>query len=158
MTSAERSEELKVYGDATDTLAGDALPIIDEIAHHTKVARKAVRQDPVDTFTISNELVELSILLQRLGDRISTIGQIKRAVSEFYDRAQGAERIRLVQEGTPAGNADAMKVELTHDIFLVMNNADYIMDRLVYARKATDKTIDSIRSKLSYEKTNERNA
>lgn len=159
MIKAERAAELQEYKNNLDALTSDALPIIEEIALHTKIARRAMNPDPVDTFTLSNELVELAILLQRLGDRLATMGRIVRGAKEFYARVMEGEKVRLVKdEGMAAGVADSMKVELAHEEFKMVNDCDYVMDRLVYARKSTDKTIDSIRSKLSYEKANERNA
>lgn len=154
---AERTE-LDDYKDALSELESDALPVVRDIAKHTKIARKAIGQDPVDTLTISNELVELSILVQRLGDRISQMGYIARGCKEYYERTREGHKIRLVAEGNAAGVADSMKIGLSHEEFEVHNQCEYMMDRLVYARKSTDKTIDAIRSKLSYEKANERNA
>ena len=51
-----------------------------------------------------------------------------------------------------------MKISLVKAEFDLYNRCEYLMDKLVYTRKSTDKTIDSMRSKLSYEKQNERNA
>lgn len=155
---AERTE-LEEYKAALQALQSDALPIVEEIATHTKRGRKAMDQDPVDTLTLSNELVELSILLQRLGDRIATMGRIVRGCKEFYERTREDWKVKLVKEqDTAAGVADSMKISKAHKEFEVYNDCEYWMDRLVYARKSTDKTIDAIRSKLSYEKVNERNA
>lgn len=159
MATAEQTAELKEYQDHLDALTADALPIVQDIATHTKRARKAMDQDPVDTLTLSNELVELSILLQRLGDRIATMGYIVRGAKEFYERTRENHKVRLVkEESVAAGVADSMKIDLSHEEFKVYNSCERMMDRLVYVRKSTDKTIDAIRSKLSYEKVNERNA
>jgi hypothetical protein len=155
---AERSE-LELYKHSLEELEADALPVVQEIATHTKKARKAMDQDPVDTLTLSNELVELSILVQRLGDRIARMGYIARGCKEFYERIREGHKVRLVRDDKiAAGVADSMKVDLSHEEFEMHNECEYLMDRLVYTRKSTDKTIDAIRSKLSYEKMNERNA
>lgn len=156
--TAERSEQ-EEYVEALSNLESDALPVVQDVATHTKRARKAMGQDPVDTLTISNELVELSILVQRLGDRIARMGHIARSAKEYYERTREEHKVRLVQEKKiAAGVADSMKITLSHEQFKIHNDCEYLMDRLVYTRKATDKTIDAIRSKLSYEKSNERNA
>jgi hypothetical protein len=152
--------EIDEYKTGLSNLEDEALPILEEIAKHTKRARKAMGGETtvVDTLTLSNELVELAILLQRLGDRISMMGYIVRGCKEFYERTREGHKTRLVKEGNPAGVADSMKIELSHEEFEVYNQCEYTMDRLVYARKSTDKTIDAIRSKLSYEKVNEQRA
>lgn len=155
---AERTE-LDEYAEALSSLESDALPVVQGIATHTKKARKAMDQDPVDTLTLSNELVELSILVQRLGDRIARMGHIARAAKEYYERTREEHKVRLVQEKKiAAGVADSMKIKLSHEQFRMHNDCEYLMDKLVYTSKSTDKTIDAIRSKLSYEKINERNA
>ena len=165
-----------------DNLEAEALPITEDVAFHTLKARKAISLDPVDTLTLSNELVELSILNQRLGDRISTMGYIVRGAKEYYERIREEHKVRLVQVGeerkvevddgettrgkktvkkfvtVAAGVADSMKISLVKAEFDLYNRCEYLMDKLVYTRKSTDKTIDSMRSKLSYEKQNERNA
>lgn len=179
MAQAEQTE-LEAYKEALAELEKDALPIVQEISKETRKARKAMDQDPVDTLTLSNKLVELSILNQRLGERVATMGYIVRGCKEFYERIREGHKVRLTQKGEPrqttetdakgkekivtkyvtmpAGVADSMKIELAHTEFEIYNECEKVMDQLVYARKSTDKTIDSIRSKLSYEKTNERNA
>ena len=176
---AAEQNELDQYRQALADLTSDALPVVEEISKETRRARKAMDQDPVDTLTLSNKLVELSILNQRLGERIATMGYIVRGCKEFYERVREGHKVRLVTKGEPrqtvekkdgiekvvtkyvtvaAGVADSMKIGLAHEEFVVYNECEKVMDQLVYARKSTDKTIDSIRSKLSYEKTNERNA
>lgn len=169
------------YRKALDLLIEFALPVVSDTAKHTLLARKAQRMDPVDTLTLSNELVELSILNQRVGDRVSLMGYIVRAAKEYYERVREGHKVRLTQEGIPkqvtekindtggekivtkfttvaAGVADSMKVDLSHDEFKIYNECELMMDKLVYTRKSTDKTMDSIRTKISYEKSNERNA
>lgn len=184
MATAEQTE-FEAIEISRNNLDEEALPITKDIALHTMKARKAIAQDPVDTLTISNELVELSILNQRLGDRISTMGYIVRSAKELYERTREEHKVRLVQVGeerevevddpeagdsdapkikkkkfvtVAAGVADSMKLSLVRKEFELYNQCEYLMDKLVYTRKSTDKTIDSMRSKLSYEKQNERNA
>ena len=198
MNEAER-QEFDKYSAQLDELQGDALPIVEEISVHTRRARAAmggrslnseneIVDEEVDTLTLSNEQVELGILLQRLGDRISEMGYIARAAEEFYKRVMEGHKVRLTQVGEerevnekvpdseikgtkspkyhkvkkfvtlPAGVADSMKIALAHEVFELHNSCQKQMDQLVYIRKSTDKTIDTIRSKLSYEKSNEKNA
>ena len=71
--SAVEQTEFEAIEISLDNLEAEALPITEDVAFHTLKARKAISLDPVDTLTLSNELVELSILNQRLGDRISTM-------------------------------------------------------------------------------------
>lgn len=168
------------YAKALNILIDYALPVLNETAKETLAAREAQRQDPVDTLTLSNKIVELSILNQRISERVTLMGYINRAAKEWYERIREEHKVRLVQVGeereiieknkegaesivrkfvtVAAGVADSMKVGLAHEEFKIQNNCEKMMDRLVYTRKATDKTIDSMRSKLSYEKVNEKNA
>lgn len=191
MNEAERIE-FDNFNFQLDELRTDALPIVEEISVHTRRARNAmggrhlndeneIVDDLVDTLTLSNEQVELGILLQRLGDRISEMGYIARGAEEFYKRVMEGHKVRLTQVGEareivekdptakeekkvtkyvplPAGVADSMKISLAHEAFELHNSCQKQMDQLVYIRKSTDKTIDTIRSKLSYEKSNEKNA
>lgn len=191
MNDAERLEFEK-YSKQLDELQSDALPIVKDISVHTRLARRAmggrslndeneIVDEEVDTLTLSNEQVELAILLQRLGDRISDMGYIARASEELYKRIMEGHKVRLTQVGEPrevvekdpktkeekkvtkyvpvaAGVADSMKIGLAHEAFELHNSCQKTMDQLVYIRKSTDKTIDTIRSKLSYEKSNDKNA
>ena len=191
MNEAERLE-FENFSKQLDDLQTDALPIVQEISVHTRLARRAmggrslneeneIVDEEVDTLTLSNEQVELGILLQRLGDRISDMGYIARAAEEFYKRVLEGHKVRLTQVGEarevvekdpktkeekkvtkyvplPAGVADSMKIGLAHEAFELHNSCQKQMDQLVYIRKSTDKTIDTIRSKLSYEKSNDKNA
>ena len=102
MKPAERTAELAEYRKHLDALTADATPVIQQIATHTKVARKAMDASPVDTLTLSNELVELSILVQRLGDRLARMGHIVRGAKEFYERVREGEKVRLVREESVA--------------------------------------------------------
>ena len=191
MNDAER-KEFENFSQQLEALQTDALPIVQEISVHTRLARRAmggrslngeneIVDEEVDTLTLSNEQVELGILLQRLGDRISDMGYIARAAEEFYKRVMEGHKVRLTQVGEarevvekdpttkkekkiikyvplPAGVADSMKISLAHEAFELHNSCQKQMDQLVYIRKSTDKTIDTIRSKLSYEKSNDKNA
>lgn len=191
MNDAER-KEFENFSQQLEALQTDALPIVQEISVHTRLARRAmggrslndeneIVDEEVDTLTLSNEQVELGILLQRLGDRISDMGYIARGAEEFYKRIMEGHKVRLTQVGEarevvekdpttkkekkiikyvplPAGVADSMKIGLAHEAFELHNQCQKQMDQLVYIRKSTDKTIDTIRSKLSYEKSNDKNA
>ena len=190
MNEAER-QEYHNYELALEELLGDALPILDEISVHTRYARRAmggrfknsegeIEDTDVDTYTLSNEQVELAILIQRLSERISEMGYIARAVKEFYERIREGHKVRLTQIGEErefvkdlkdgsqvvekkfvpiaAGVADSMKIQLAHEVFDLHNQSEKFLNKLVLARSATDKTVDTIRSKLSYEKANEKNA
>jgi len=191
MNEAERIE-FDNFKFQLDELQTDVLPIVQDISVHTRLARKAmggrttndeneIVDLEVDTMTLSNEQVELAILLQRLGDRISEMGYIARGAEEFYKRVMEGHKVRLTQIGEAreivekdpntkqekkvtkyvpmaAGVADSMKIGLAHEAFDLHNSCQKQMDQLVYIRKSTDKTIDTIRSKLSYEKSNDNNA
>ena len=142
-----------------DNLITDVTPIITDIAKKTKQARVAMDRDPVDILTLSKKSVELSILLQRLASREARMGHINRASKEFYERTRENHKVRLVADKKmAAGVADSMKLDLSKDEFSISNDCQEMMDKIVYVRKSTDKTIDAIRSKVSYEKVNERNA
>ncbi len=178
---AELTEFEAIRNDFSN-LSDEVNPILRDVQKHTKSARTAMAKDPVDTLTLSNELVELAILLQRLGDRIAMMGYIQRAADYYYERTREEHKVRLVQIGeerevevldpkaetsdapkvkskklvpVAAGVADSMKVSLVKEEHKLMSECKYLMDKLVYTRKSTDKTIDSIRSKLSYERINE---
>ena len=143
---------------ALDKLTREALPLIKEVSVHTRKARKAM-DEPVNTLVLSNELVELAILNQRLGERVAYANYLTRDTKNFYEETREEHKTRLVNEdGVAAGVADSMKVKLSRAEFEVRNEAELLYERLQFLRKSTDKTIDAIRSKLSYEKGNERNA
>ena len=192
MNEAER-QEFNRFKEQLEEVTDDVLPIVNDITVHTRRARGAMgglteNEDGeivdklVDTLVLSNEQVELAILLQRIGDRISTIGYITRGMEEFYKRVMEGHKVRLtrvgvektkqvkdpdsttgfrtetVYETVAAGVADSMKIELAHEAFALFNECQKRMDMLINIRKSTDKTIDTVRSKLSYEKRNEDSA
>ena len=198
MSPAERQEHDELRAQLGEVI-DDVLPIVTDITVHTRQARRAmggrsvnaeneIVDEEVDTLTLSNEQVELAILLQRLGDRISDMGYITRASEEFYKRVMEGHKVRLttigeereVEEKVPdrevtgtssrttritkkfvtvaAGVADSMKIGLAHEAFVLNNDCQKQLDQLLNIRKSTDKTIDTIRSKLSYEKANDNNA
>lgn len=151
-------EEMEAIADALSNLEGDVYPIVQGIAKNSMKARKAIQSDPVDTLTLSNMAVELAILNQRLGERVANALALNRWAKEFYERQRENIKIRLVkEEKEPIGVADSRKVELAHDYFDLYSNCEFQVDRLVGARRATDKTIDTIRTKISYEKSDQRN-
>lgn len=141
-----------------DKLTDEVMPIIKDLSRHTLNARKAM-DPPVDTLTLSNELVELAILNQRLGDRVAYANYLARDTKNFYEETREEHKVRLVkEEGEAAGVADSMKIKLSRAEFELRNQSEMLYERLQFLRKSTEKTIDAIRSKLSYEKSNERNA
>lgn len=159
--------ELEQYDQDLTELIEDVAPLLTEIQRETKKARKAMDTDPVDTLTLSNKLVDLSILNQRLGDRVANAGHLARATQNFYELMRETHKVRLVkgydengeaQDTVAAGVADSMKLQFVQAEFEVANNAKRILDQLSMLRKSTEKTIDGLRTKISYEKVNERNA
>jgi len=141
----------------------ELFPIFEEVRKHTLRARKAMDTSPADLNTLANEIVELSILMQRLGDRIAMAGYIARDARNYYERTRENHKVRLTQEHksddgkrlekpVAAGVADSMKMQLSQKEFEVYNQAEYNLEKAVMLRKSTDKTIDAIRSKLSFEK------
>lgn len=152
------AEELAAIENQLASNTSDVYPIVQDISLHTRRARKALEGDIVDTLSLSNEIVELAILNQRLGERVSMQGHLTRWAKEFYERSRENHKVRLVRdEKIAAGVADSMKVELAHASFDIYNDCEYQMDRLVHLRRGTDKTIDTIRTKISFEKQDRAN-
>lgn len=185
-------QEIARYRESLEFLQEDVLPIVKGIQDFTLEARAAMGglslnsrgetvEKSADTLVLSNVQVELAILLQRLGDRISEMGYITRASEELYKRVLEGHKVRLTTIGVEqevvvkdpdtgaesighktvtyaAGVADSMKIGLSHKAFEFYNLCQKQMDQLSLIRKSTDKTIDAIRSKLSREKANDKNA
>jgi hypothetical protein len=168
-------QELEQYTIDLDALQTDVMPVLKDIQKETLKARKAMDTDPVDTLTLSNKLVDLSILNQRLGDRVANAGALKRGTKNLLEVTRERHKVRLVQGinedgeyeqtadgknkgGVAAGVADSMKLQLTPLEFDLANEAERIYDQLSNLRKSTEKTIDALRTKISYEKTNEYNS
>jgi len=173
---AIKSDEYQALEDAYMRVLGSATDLLDEVKVHTLTARRAMDQDPVDANTLANEIVELAILNQRLGDRVSEAGIISRAAENHYKTVREEHKLRLVQVGEEqevevddgettkgkkkvkkfvkmaAGVADSAKMKLSMDEFDLYNAAQGLYDQLQYMRKSSDKTIDAIRSKLSFTK------
>lgn len=164
----------EVYGPIESdymSLLEDAVTVIDDVKKHTIAVRKAMNTDPVDRNALSNEMVELAIINQRLGDRAADAGSISRAAENHYKTTRENHKVRLVQEGEEqmvdgkkkmvkmaAGVADSAKMKLSQAEFDLANAALGLYEQLQFMRKTTDKTIDSVRSKLSYEKDNFKNS
>lgn len=130
--------------------------IVEDIKTHTKTAKDALDQDPVDSFTLSQEHPTLAMLNQRLSTAVTQAGYNERAAENFYKRVMENEKVRLVKEdGLAAGVADSMKVEHAKDAFDMWNEAKYYYELGSKLRASTDRTIESLRSKVSYEKTAE---
>lgn len=163
-----KSDSFEALDESYSTLLSDVQPILDDVVEHTKKARKAMDLDPVDANTLSNEIVELSILNQRLGDRVAKAGIIARATENHYKTVREEHKLRLVQVGEEdedgnltrmaAGVADSAKMKLSQDEFDLANAAEGLFDQLQYMRRSSDKTIDAIRSKLSFEKIDYKNS
>jgi len=169
---AVKSGDYKEIEDSYLTLLSSALDLLDEVKLHTISARSAMDQDPVDINTLANELVELAILNQRLGDRVAQAGMIARAAENHYKTVREEHKLRLVltgresvaDDGTTklvkmaAGVADSAKMKLSEDEFDLHNAATGLYEQLLNMRRSSDKTIDAIRSKLSFEKLDYKNA
>lgn len=175
-TVAVKSSEYQAIEDAYLKLLTDATDVLDEVKVHTLSARRAMDQDPVDANTLANEIVELAILNQRLGDRVADSGMVARAAENHYKTVREEHKLRLVQVGEEktveeddgettkgkkqvkkfikmaAGVADSAKMKLAQDEFDLWNAATGLYEQLQYMRKSSDKTIDAIRSKLSFTK------
>lgn len=182
MSDRLRSDDYQQLEGAYSNLLTTATNLLDEVRVHTMKARKAMDTDPVDGVALSNEQVELAILNQRLGDRVSEAGSIARACENHYKTVREEHKLRLVQVGEEqsvevddgkttkgkktvkkmvrlaAGVADSAKYKLASDEYDLWNVAQALYEQLQYMRKSSDKTIDTIRSKLSYEKADLKNS
>lgn len=164
-----RTDEYQPIEQAYLKVLTSATEVLDEVKVHTINARQAMDLDPVDANTLANEIVELAILNQRLGDRVADAGIISRAADNHYKTVREEHKLRLVQVGEfktfiedgksveryvklAAGVADSAKMKLAIDEFDLYNAAQGLYDQLQYMRKSSDKTIDAIRSKLSFTK------
>lgn len=165
---AIKSDGREAIEKAYFVVLGDSTDLLDEVKVHTLTARKAMDQDPVDANTLANEIVELAILNQRLGDRVAESGTIMRAADNHYKTVREEHKLALVNgmtmvdpetgetslvKGMAAGVADSAKMKLSQDEFDLYNAAAGMYEQLQYMRKSSDKTIDAIRSKLSFTKT-----
>lgn len=173
------STDYQLLEDNYMALLTDSMDLTDEIKKHTILARKAMDLDPIDANALSNEIVELAILNQRLGGRVSDAGSIARATENHYKTVREEHKLRLVQVGEEreveettgtkstkkvkkmvtmaAGVADSAKMKLAQNEFDLANAAEALHDQLQYLRRSSDKTIDAIRSKLSFEKSDYKN-
>lgn len=177
---APKSTDYQVLEDNYMALLTDATDLLEEVQRHTLKARKAMDVSPVDANTLANEIVELAILNQRLGDRVAEAGMIARATENHYKTVREEHKLRLVQVGEErevdevvgtkttkkvkklvkmaAGVADSAKMKLAQEEFDLSNAATGLYEQLQYMRKSSDKTIDAIRSKLSFEKIDYKNS
>jgi len=154
-----KSNDFKQLEDYHFELLNDATPILDEVKSHTMQARAAMDLDPVDVNTLANEIVDLAILNQRLGDRVARAGELARASENLYKTVREEHKLKLVREDkVAAGVADSAKMKLSQDEFDLYNASVGIYELLQYQRRACDKTVDAIRSKLSFEKSDYKNA
>lgn len=154
-----KSNDYQELEDAYLELMTDAQDVLDDVVIHTKGARQAMDLDPVDAQALSNEIVELAILNQRLGDRVAKAGVISRACENHYKIVREEHKLRLVKSNEmAAGVADSAKMKLAEKEFDLSNAAEGLFDQLQYMRRSSDKTIDAIRSKLSFEKIDLKNS
>lgn len=180
-TTTPKDEYDQIKG-SLESIEEETLPIIEEISYYTRKARRATggpqyqpdgttKEYQTDTLVLSQCQVQLSILNQRLSERISMMGYTTRSAEEFYKRQMEGHKVRLTQVGeervvdgkkkmvtVAAGVADSMKIGLVSEEFELYNQCQYRLDQFKGAWKSNDKTIDTIRSKVSYEKSNEYNA
>lgn len=178
--TAPKSTDLQTLEENYMALLTDATDLLDEVKEHTLKARKAMDKDPVDVNALANEIVELAILNQRLGDRVAEAGMIARASENHYKTVREEHKLRLVQVGEKreveettgtdstklvkkmvkmaAGVADSAKMKLSQDEFDLYNAANGLYEQLLNMRRSSDKTIDAIRSKLSFEKIDYKNS
>lgn len=155
-------EEIEL-NDLKERLAGwegFALPLIEEIKAEVTTARKAMDTDPPDLYALSNSLVDLSILNIRLIERIIDGKYLLNEAKGLYESRREDWKVKLVQghdgnDGVAAGVADSMKVGKVRGEYEVMNQAERNYENVNLTRRAIEKALDSIRSKLSYEKAHE---
>jgi hypothetical protein len=156
---AIKSTDYKELEETYFKLLTDATDLLDEVKKHTLQARKAMDQEPVNANALANEIVELAILNQRLGDRVAEAGTVARGSENHYKTVREEHKLELVnKKKMAAGVADSAKMKLAQNEFDLWNAALGLYEQLQYMRKSSDKTIDAIRSKLSFEKIDYKNA
>lgn len=145
----------KDFGD----LQADVEKVVQSIKLWTIKGRKALKAD--DGNGMSNAYTELSIANVRLGDRLADADGIARAADNGYHAVREHYKVEQVKKKKiAAGVADSMK--MYHDgyieAFAFYNEAQVFADRLRYLRKSTDKTIDSLRSRVSFMRDDRKNS
>lgn len=142
-------------------LEEDVMPVIEGISTETRIARKAMGMDPVDTLTLSNKQVDLAILNARLGERVAKANAIEREAKNIFETTRERHKVRLVQgydldgvktKPVAAGVADSMKLDLVEAEFDLWNRAKFRAEQLKLLRESTSDTIGTIRTKISFEK------
>ena len=97
---------------------------------------------------------------------------IARAAENHYKTVREEHKLRLVLTGREttdddgnvmmvkmaAGVADSAKMKLSEREFDLHNAATGLYEQLLNMRRSSDKTIDAIRSKLSFEKIDYKNS
>lgn len=147
-----REETTSQIGDSLIELENQTLPILEDIKKHTLIARQAMDKNPIPLQILANEQVELSILLQRLAERIAMAGYVVRSAESHLEYCRETYKILFVNEGDSATVADSKKKLEAQEEFEIANHAKYVFDNINLTRKSTEKTIDTLRSKLSFEK------
>ena len=166
-------DDLDFLRDRVRDWESDSLPLINEIKAEVMKARKAMDSDPPDLYGISNALVELSILNIRLIDRIIQARYIYMEAKGLHEARREEWKVKLVKgytevisdngdegsnkvyEPVAAGVADSAKVGKVRDEYTFMNETEHNYELVNLTRRAIEKSMDAIRSKLSYEKAHE---
>jgi hypothetical protein len=134
------STEYQGLEDAYAELMSDSLLILEDVQLHTKRARKAIDLDPVDANTLANEIVELAILNQRLGDRVARAGNISRAAENHYKTVREEHKLRLVQVGEEREVEEATGTKSTKKVKQMVKMAAGVADsaKMKLAQKEFD--------------------
>lgn len=153
-------EELIGLEERIDKWEGHAFPLITEIKIEVTKARQAMDSDPPALYELSNSLVDLSILNIRLIERIIDAKYLLNEARYLYESRREEWKVKLVQgyddvEGIAAGVADSMKVGKVKQEHETWNQAERNYEDVNLTRRAIEKSLDAIRSKLSYEKAHE---
>lgn len=166
-------DDLDFLRDRARDWESDSLPLVDEIKVKVTEARQAMESDPPDLYGISNALVELSILNIRLIDRIIQARYIYMEAKGLHEARREEWKVKLVKgytevisddgesgeskvhEPVAAGVADSMKVSKVREEYSFMNEMEHNYELVNLTRRAIEKAMDAIRSKLSYEKAHE---
>lgn len=169
----------KQMQDAYSSLLKDSEVLLKKVKVQTMTAKKAM--DKENWNGMNNAIVEMSILNQRLGDRVSMAEFIARDAENHYKTVREGHKVRLVKEGEEriatkvdpktkkkkqvkelvpmaAGVADSAKMKLSEAEFNFWNETLYLAENLKYMLRSANKTIDALRSKLSFVKEDLRQA
>lgn len=174
VTTPIEDSELESLRTSMMNWEGESLPLIEEMKQRVNEARVAMDAEPPQLYALSNSLVELSILNIRLIDRIIMAKYTLNSAQAIYEQRREGWKVKLAQgysiestdeetgeitplfiDGIAAGIADSKKVSMVVEERELMNQAEYNYDMVNLTRRAIEKAMDAIRSKLSYEKAHE---